>query len=104
MTDEGLTVGCPYHQSAMVGQSDDSPAAAPRAMTADANDASKESTGPIGSVTGRPLMMMLLPNRSPKPGGFSPWNAPMRTANVAIPAAAKTVPWIFSVFQKTSRY
>src|SRR6476660_9139640 len=104
MTDAALIVGRPYHQSAMVGQSDDSLTAAPKAMIADATETANERTGPIGSVTGRPSMRMLPPNRSPKPGGFNPWNAPMRSANVATPAAVNTAPWIFSVFQKTSPY
>ena len=104
MTGDALTGGRPYHQSAMVDQSDDSPTATPKAMIADTAEAARDSTGPIGSVTGRPLMMMRPAFNSPKPGGFNQLNAPMRTANVATPAAVKTAPWMFSVFQNTSRY
>ena len=66
-----------YHQSANVGQSDIIPAPVTSAMMTDTAMAMARSTGPTGTVTGRPLMKMTPPEpSSPNVAGFSARNAP----------------------------
>src|SRR3954449_510532 len=94
-----------YHQSANVGQSDIMPAPVIRAMMSDATIAMARSTGPTGTVTARPLMIMTRPEpSSPKVVGFSARNAPYNAANVAPVNTAKSVASMFSVLQNTSAY
>src|ERR671931_2598727 len=94
-----------YHQSANVDQSDIMPAPVIRAMMSDTTMAIARSTGPTGTVTGRPLMTMTPPEpSSPNVVGFSARNAPYNAAKVAAVNTANSVVSMFNVLQNTSAY
>ncbi len=81
------------------------PAPVPKAMMSDRTSAMARSTGPTGTVTGRPLMIMTGPEpSSPNVAGFRARNAPYNTVNVAPVNRASNVAWMFSVVQNTSAY
>ena len=75
------------------------------AMTSDTRIAMARSTGPTGTVMGRPLMKMTPPEpSSPKVVGFSARNAPYNAANVVPVNTANNMASMFSVVQNTSAY
>ena len=81
------------------------PAPVTTAMMNDTTMAMARSTGPTGTVTGRPLMTMTPPEpNSPNVVGFRARNAPYNTANVAPVNPANSAAWRFSVVQNTSPY